>query len=110
MEFGVYQAKAHSTSLNSTVDGNAWLYPILGIAGESGEVLEKVKKLFRDSGGVVTEEFKSGLKKECGDLLWYIAETCTKLDMNLEDVAQTNLDKLASRAARGVQHGSGDNR
>ena len=110
MDISYYQVKAHSTSLNAEALGSKWLYPILGIGGEAGEIVEKVKKLFRDKNGVIDDEFKEALKKEIGDVLWYLAETCTQLDMSLEEVAGMNLDKLASRKARNVQHGSGDNR
>jgi len=59
---------------------------------------------------VITEERRTALLKECGDLLWYLARLCTELDLSLDEVAQTNLDKLASRKERAVIHGNGDAR
>lgn len=85
-------------------------YPVLGLGGESGEVLEKTKKFFRDARGEPSEEYKQAIAKELGDVLWYLSHTAKKWDIKLEDIAQQNLDKLGSRKDRGVIHGSGDNR
>lgn len=86
------------------------LYPILGLCGEAGEVAEKVKKVYRDKGGVFTPEAKEELKKEIGDVLWYISTISRDLGFTLEEVAQANIEKLTSRKQRGVIHGNGDNR
>jgi NTP pyrophosphatase (non-canonical NTP hydrolase) len=85
-------------------------YPVMGLAEEAGEVCGKFAKAVRDENGVISDERKEAIKKELGDVCWFIAEISTLLDFNLEDVMQGNLDKLASRKARGVLHGSGDNR
>jgi NTP pyrophosphatase (non-canonical NTP hydrolase) len=84
-------------------------YAGLGM-GESGEVQGKIKKIIRDSKGVITDETKQEIKKELGDGLWYIAATAREFDLGLDDVAKSNLDKLFSRKERGVLTGSGDNR
>jgi len=86
------------------------LYPVLGLCGEAGEVAEKVKKVYRDKGGIITEDTKQELKKELGDVLWYISTISRDLGLTLEEVAQANIEKLTSRKARGVIHGNGDNR
>lgn len=84
---------------------------LLGLAGETGEIMEKAKKVVRDKGSDFgSDEFKESVKKELGDVLWYIAVLAHYLDLDLEDVAQTNLEKLQSRQARGVLGGSGDDR
>jgi NTP pyrophosphatase (non-canonical NTP hydrolase) len=88
----------------------ALTYPTLGLVGEAGEVAEKVKKIIRDNNGQITEHKRIELTKELGDVLWYLANIAVDLGCNLSDVAQGNLDKLASRAARGKLKGSGDNR
>ena len=89
----------------------AWLaYPALGLAGEAGEVAEHAKKAIRDDAGAVSQERKAAMAKELGDVLWYVAQLASELDLQLEDIAQTNLDKLASRQRRGVLSGSGDER
>lgn len=110
MDFKEYQEKAHGTSLNTLVEGNKWLYPVLGLAGEAGEVCNKIQKLFRDKEGKLTPEFIDKMKKELGDVAWYLAETCTKLNIDLNEIVQENIDKLYSRKERGVIKGSGDNR
>jgi NTP pyrophosphatase (non-canonical NTP hydrolase) len=85
-------------------------YMSLGLAGEAGEVANKVKKLIRDSNGRLTDEAKAELIKEVGDVLWYCAGMATVLDVNLADVAQANINKLKLRAAMGKIGGAGDNR
>ena len=90
--------------------GDNIVYPTLGLAGEAGEVAEKVKKLLRDDGGVLSEERRAALAAELGDVLWYVAQVATEAGLDLEEVAQGNLDKLLSRQQRGVLSGSGDQR
>jgi len=89
----------------------AWLtYPALGLAGEAGEVAEHAKKTIRDDGGSVSEERRAAMAAELGDVLWYVSQLATELDLQLDDIAQGNLDKLLSRQQRGVISGEGDNR
>jgi NTP pyrophosphatase (non-canonical NTP hydrolase) len=90
--------------------GDNIVYPTLGLAGEAGEVAEKVKKLLRDDGGVLSDERRAALAAELGDVLWYVAQVATEAGLDLEEVAQGNLDKLLSRQRRGVLSGSGDAR
>lgn len=92
------------------IGGDTFLYPVLGLAGETGEFVDKVKKLYRDHGGWMDEPVRLELVKELGDLQWYLAELATQLDVKLNYVADTNLQKLADRAQRGVIGGNGDNR
>lgn len=90
------------------------LYPVLKLAGEAGEVSEKLGKLMRDQGWRPGEALPPGareaLTRELGDVLWYLASISADLGVPLEEVARANLDKLADRAARGVIGGSGDDR
>jgi NTP pyrophosphatase (non-canonical NTP hydrolase) len=89
----------------------AWLsYPALGLAGEAGEVAEHAKKAIRDDGGTVSEQRREAMSKELGDVLWYVAQLASELDLDLEEIAQGNLQKLLSRQRRGVLSGSGDDR
>ena len=90
--------------------GENLVYPTLGLAGEAGEVAEKVKKLLRDDGGVMSDERRAALAGELGDVLWYVAQVATEAGLDLEEIAQGNLDKLLSRQQRGVLSGSGDSR
>ena len=110
IDFNEYQKKAATTSLNTKIGDCEFLYPVLGLANEAGEVCGKIKKLFRDKGGKVDEEFLKMIKAELGDVQWYLAETCTKFGLSLEEVAAENIDKLFSRKERGVIKGSGDTR
>jgi len=110
MTFDEYQKESVKTATFPSIGGINFMYPLLGLAEESGELLGKFKKLYRDANGIMTEEFKQKLIFETGDLLWYISNLCTTLDISFEDVARMNLEKLADRKARNVIHGSGDNR
>ncbi len=109
-DFAEYQYRAHVTSLNADVNGNRLVYPVLGLANEAGEVAGKVKKLFRDKGGILDDADRQALTAELGDVLWYLAEICTQCDISLADVAGENLIKLFDRVQRGAIQGSGDNR
>lgn len=86
------------------------IYPALGMAGEAGEVADKVKKIIRDSNGEVTKEKALEIAKEIGDVLWYCATLSNDLGFKLSEIAQMNYDKLHSRQQRGKLGGSGDNR
>ena len=104
-----YQRKARTTAVYPDL-GNNYIYPALGLAGEAGEVCEKIKKALRDDGGEITSERYLLLRKEVGDVLWYVANLCEELDMIMGDVAQENIDKLLSRKERDVLKGDGDER
>ncbi len=107
--FEEYQRLAQSTAVYpGQGDEEIAAYPALGLAGESGEVCEKIKKAIRDDGGRISEERRRQLKKELGDVLWYVAALCTELDLSMDEVARANVEKLASRKRRGVLKGDGD--
>lgn len=86
------------------------IYPTLGLTGEAGEVADKVKKIIRDNHKEFTPEKKAEIMKEIGDVLWYCATLSHDLGYTLDEVAQTNVDKLRSRMERQKITGSGDNR
>ena len=104
-----YQAAALSTAVYPN-RGDNFVYPALGLMGEAGEVSEKLKKVIRDEGGVLTDTTRYAVAKELGDVCWYVAVLAAELDYDLEEVMQINIDKLNSRKERGVLSGSGDNR
>ena len=81
------------------------LYPTLGLAGEAGEVANKVKKIVRDG-----KLDKEGIASELGDCLWYIAAICKDLGLNMGDIASANLEKLKKRQENDTLQGNGDNR
>lgn len=82
----------------------------MGISGEAGEFLEKWKKIVAYKEGQITDEDKNELKKELGDVVWYVALMSHSLGLSFDDVMELNLSKLADRKRRGVQKGAGDNR
>lgn len=85
------------------------LYTALGL-GEAGETQNKVKKILRDDGGIITPERREAIGKEMGGTLWYLSQLATELGLSLGDIAQENLDILASRQKRDVLQGEGDER
>lgn len=106
MNLDEYQERAGETAIYP----NGLNYPILGLAGEAGELCNKYKKILRDKGGEADINDMVELAKELGDVLWYVAQIATELDTDLEIVARRNLMKLEDRQNRGVLGGSGDNR
>jgi len=122
MEFKDYQKLASQTAIY--LDKFKMIYerlpePVmkyLGLSytanglGEVGEIQGKVKKILRDQAGNITDANREDLKKELGDVMWYVAAMCTELGLSMDDVAQANIDKLFDRKLRNKITGSGDNR
>ena len=112
LSFDLYQCFAADTAIypeSGTGSPMALAYVGLGL-GEIGEIQGKIKKILRDSDGVVTDEARSAIRAEIGDALWYLARLCSELSIPFGDAAERNVAKLASRQERGVLHGSGDDR
>jgi len=109
MHFDEYMKEAEVTAVYPN-KGDNWFYPILGLVGETGEIAEKLKKVIRDNNGVIDEDRRNMLKKELGDVLWYMAALCCELGLSFDDVARHNIDKLMDRKKRGMIKGSGDTR
>ena len=109
MTFDDYQKQSRETAIYPTA-GHPIVYPALGLAGEAGEVAEKVKKMLRDDAGTLTDERRAAMAKELGDVLWYLAQVASEAGLSLSQIAESNLGKLASRQARGKLQGSGDHR
>ncbi|MBK9713160.1 MAG: nucleoside triphosphate pyrophosphohydrolase family protein [Kouleothrix sp.] len=108
-DFETYQRESRKTWSVIPVD-HPIVYPTLGLANEAGEVAGKIKKIFRDKGGVIDEDARQALKYELGDVLWYLTQICTELGLTLEEVAAANVEKLRSRLERGQIRGEGDHR
>lgn len=108
MDMNEYQDRAGLTAIYPRE--YAVVYPALGLANEAGEVLGKIKKVLRDSGGHFDPVKRAEIGDEIGDVLWYIAVLAGDLKIPLEQIAQRNLAKLQSRQERGALSGSGDNR
>lgn len=109
MNFEEYQQKSRKTAVYPNA-GDNFIYPTLGLAGEAGEVAEKIKKVLRDHGGVIDGAKKQEIAKELGDVLWYVAQIASELGLPLDDIANLNIEKLYSRLERGKISGSGDSR
>ena len=86
------------------------MYVALGVAGEAGEIAEKVKKIIRNDDGIVSDEKRSALKSEIGDVLWYLSQLSRILGFSFSDAARANVAKLEDRALRGAIKSTGDTR
>jgi NTP pyrophosphatase (non-canonical NTP hydrolase) len=108
MKLSDYEAHAMTTHHNSprlTIDGLP-IYHSLGLSGESGEFVDKIKKAWRNQ----TPLDVPAALRELGDVLWYVTACARDLGSSLEEVARMNVEKLADRRARGVIKGEGDDR
>lgn len=72
--------------------------PLLGLISEVGGLLAEYKKLLRD--GATHRKFRDEVAEELGDILWYVTNVATKFDLELEDIARSNLDKTRDRWLR----------
>ena len=109
MNFTDYQTKSRGTAKYPVI-GHGVIYPALGLVNEAGEVAGKIKKVFRDKDGEISAETREALKAELGDVLWYISQVATELDLSLDEIAEANIAKLLDRLERGKIKGDGDNR
>lgn len=108
MNMNEYQAEASKTAIYPKQ--YSIMYPSLGLCAEAGEVANKVKKIYRDEGGVLSVKAQESIASEVSDCLWYLACLASDLGYNLSDLAEANLEKLRDRMERGVIQGSGDTR
>lgn len=100
MEFDDYQREAAQTDQVPTGSEPGrehvnLIVPLLGLAGETGEILSEYKKFLRD--GPAHKLFRERLVEELGDLLWYLSNAAAKFEIDLEEVARTNLAKCRAR-------------
>jgi hypothetical protein len=86
MNLKEFQNKARSTAIYLRVENSKMIYPALGLVGECGEVAEKIKKMIRDDDGEITPERREAIKKELGDVMWYIANICCDIDSDMEKI------------------------
>lgn len=110
LDFSEYQIEARKTAIYPGVGSSGELYPALGLANEAGEVLGKIKKVYRDKSGVYTDDERAAIGGEIADVIWYASQLATELKLDLELLMRQNLEKLRSRQERGVIGGSGDKR
>ena len=101
VDFNSYQKEALRTDRVPTHDGAAdatsLIVPMLGLAGETGQLLSEYKKHLRD--GEAHRRFKERVSEELGDLLWYVANVASKFGLSLSDIADANLAKVKQRWA-----------
>lgn len=97
MHFKEYKSDAMKTLNKEIPKSELMINAALGLAGESGEVADIIKKALYQSHGINKDE----IKKELGDILWYIAEMCEAFDFDMDEVAQCNIDKLKKRYPSG---------
>ncbi len=110
MDFNEYQKLALRTNLSKEDKFKELMQQVLGLADEAGEVQSVFKKWIRDQDADFDKLDTDNIKKEMGDVLWYIAVIAHDLGIPLQDLAEANIAKLASRLERGTLKGSGDNR
>ena len=108
MDVNVYQDRAVATAIYP--ETHKITYPALGMAGEAGEVANKVKKIIRDGKKSLPDDWQQQLASEIGDVIWYCAALARDLDMSLATIMAANLDKLKARQEQGTLGGSGDKR
>jgi NTP pyrophosphatase (non-canonical NTP hydrolase) len=111
MNFIRYQQVAITTAVypdKGTIHGVT--YAALGLAGEAGEVANKIKKIRRDNNDVIDDVVREKVMKEMGGVLWYLAALAQEMGLSLDTIAFLNLEELRSRKERGTLHGDGDNR
>lgn len=112
--FDKYQKESRKTAVYPAIGDNL-IYPAMGLAGEAGEFLDKVKKYWRNSGQFpdlnnLDQGQIETLVLELGDVLWYLAAIASELKISLHSVALRNLEKLQDRKERNVIKSEGDNR
>ena len=95
MNLTEYQQQAQATDQLPVGDPNAVIVPLLGMAGEVGSLLAEYKKYLRDKDAHVL--FPKQVAEELGDILWYLANTATKFDLDLATIAADNLAKTRDR-------------
>lgn len=108
MKFDDYQKQSRQTAIYPDL-GKNFVYPTVGLSGEAGEVANKIKKLLRKD-YLLTDEYRKELGKELGDVLWYLSQLCSELELSLDAIANENIEKLLKRVKDDKIHGSGDNR
>ncbi len=104
MDLGEYQREAQATDRVPVGDPNAVIVPLLGMAGEVGSLLEEYKKYLRDKEAHVL--FPNQVAEELGDILWYLANTATKFQLDLTEIAAGNLEKTRDRWPPETSHTS----
>jgi NTP pyrophosphatase (non-canonical NTP hydrolase) len=110
MNFDEYRDRARETAdypQNTTKEVLSYLG--MGLAGESGEIANKLKKYLRGDFNL-DEDRKRDLALEIGDCLWYLSEISHAIDYSFSEIAEMNIEKLSLRKLKNTIKGDGDNR
>ncbi|KKR42504.1 MAG: hypothetical protein UT76_C0021G0003 [Candidatus Woesebacteria bacterium GW2011_GWB1_40_12] len=111
MDFNEYQKKSRKHAFYPNQNSpDAFRYLIYGITGEAGELAEHFKHALRDEGDELTEDRKFKIIKELSDVLWYVANICTELGVDFNEIPEVSLKKIEERLKRGTLRGDGDTR
>ena len=111
MDFNEYEEKASDTAIfNDRSLEYKLMFLGLGVTGEAGEIAEKIKKIMRNDNGIVSDEKREGIKKEIGDVLWYLSQLSRTLGFSFEEAAQGNIAKIMDRKVRDAIKSEGDDR
>jgi NTP pyrophosphatase (non-canonical NTP hydrolase) len=108
MDFNEYQNQARKTAVYPDI-GKNWIYPTYSLSGEIGELQNLLKKVMRGD-YPLNQEVIINVKKELGDVLWYLAMSAFEFNLSLDEIAKTNLEKLYKRQEQNKVRGNGDNR
>ena len=95
MEFNDYQAQAQATDQVPQRGGDGLVVPLLGMISEAASLQNEYKKWLRDGSSHIF--FRDHIQEELGDILWYVANLATKLDISMDDIAASNLAKTSTR-------------
>jgi len=110
----IYRDEVDDFVASASVDDLAKLtkifYASMGLSGEAGEVCNKVKKILRDGGGVLSNEMKTKLLGELGGVAWYLVALTEEFGFEIEDVLEYNYEQIRGRQARNTLKGDGDDR
>lgn len=96
-----YQSASRLTAIYP-MRGQNFLYPMIGIVSEVGEIADQVKRIIRDEEGIISEERRLAIEDEIGDVLWYLAQLATEFNLQLSTAADQNLKKLSERQQAGT--------
>ena len=97
MEGNVYQKLAMKTVNPELTKKDMLVNGVMGLNGESGEVIDVVKKHMFQGHDLDVDK----IKKELGDVMWYVAEVCESLDLSMDEVMEANITKLSNRFKNG---------
>lgn len=111
MDFSEYQKKSRKHAFYPDQNSEkSFKYLVFGITGEAGELAEHFKHALRDEGDKLSIERKEKIVKELADILWYLANICTELGVNFNEIPKIGLRKIKERLKRGTLKGEGDSR